>query len=55
MSHYNRRGDGLSRRGRSWGKFIERVGWLVLIVTAAVASWVLVLRAFEALLNLMGE
>jgi hypothetical protein len=45
----------LSRTGQSWGRFIERVGWLVLIVTAAVVSWVLVLRAFEALLDLMDE
>ncbi|HEY2835390.1 MAG TPA: hypothetical protein VGI89_02395 [Rhizomicrobium sp.] len=45
----------MSRTGRSWAKITERVGWLVLIAIAAAVSWVLALRAFRMLLDMLGE
>lgn len=47
-------GGGLSRTAQSWTKAAERIGLLVLIAVAAIISWVLVLRAFGALLTLLG-
>ena len=38
---------------RGLAKFTERIGWILLIVLAVIASWVLVLRAFGALLNML--
>ena len=44
----------MAQTGQSWAKIAERVGWLALIAIAAAASWLLALRAFEMLLNLLG-
>jgi hypothetical protein len=38
----------------SWAKITERVGWLLLAVICVVASWVLALRVFRALLDMLG-
>ena len=46
-------GGGLSRTGRSWAKITERVGLLLLIAVVIVISWVLALRAFRLLLDML--
>jgi hypothetical protein len=44
---------GLARTGRSWAKITERVGLLLLIAVLAAVSWLLAVRAFEMLLNML--
>jgi hypothetical protein len=44
----------LSRTGWSWAKTTERIGWLLLAAICVVASWVLALRLFRALLGMLG-
>ena len=48
------RGDSLPGVGQHWVKVIERVGWLILAALALVISWVLAIRAFEWVLNVLG-
>jgi len=44
---------GLAQTRRSWGKITERIGLLLLIAVAIVISWVLALRAFRLLLDML--
>ena len=46
-------GTGLARTWRSWAKITERVGLLLLIAVLAAVSWLLAVRAFEILLDML--
>jgi hypothetical protein len=54
VNFFQNKVGGLSPAGQSWTKTTERIGWLLLAALCVVASWVVALRVFRALLDVLA-